>query len=316
MKSSASKTLNTIPGILAILLWSTSICLSRSLAESLGMFTAAALIFLLSGTLSVALNLDWMEPLGHLRRLSKGYLLCCGGVLVLYAVSLYTAIGLAKDRAQVIEVGLLNYLWPTFTILLSIPIFKCKAKSTLFLGILAALGGILVANDGSGKELSGEHLSRCAQESFLPYALGFAAAFLWGLYSNLARVFEGRGSADRLGVPLFLLASGAALLFLKLFFPERHVWSLQTGGELAFMVLLPSMAAYMMWDISVRRGNLTLVASFAYFAPVLSTIVTALYFGVPLELELWMGCALIALGAIVCKYSIKERSSAERVSPP
>ena len=68
----------TLLGILSIVLWSTTIALSRSLTEQLGTLSAAAGIYLLGGTAGCAYLLLGRGRMAALRRLPVGYLLACG----------------------------------------------------------------------------------------------------------------------------------------------------------------------------------------------------------------------------------------------
>lgn len=307
MKDDMSRMLCSIPGVMAVLLWSMSICVSRSLAENIGIFTSTTLIFLLGGAISLAIYLDWTNISKQRNGLSAKYLIYCGIPFVLYIVFLYLAIGLAKDNRQLIEVGLLNYLWPSLTIVLSIPILKNKASALLPLGIAVSTAGIAVGSGvigGSSFDIA--HLLSGGIKGFCPYVLAFGAATMWALYSNMACRMNAISS--RLGVPLFLLASGLLMLPAIPFFPETHKWDAKTITELAFMVFLPTIASYVMWDISIRKGSLVLVASFAYFLPLLSTIATIIYFGEAFAPNLWIACGLVVIGAGVCKFSVKNRS--------
>ena len=110
---------NTLLGLVAILFWSTTIAFSRSLTEQLGTFTAAALIYILAGLLGLLYESFQPGRLRGLTRLPRTYLWVCGGLFVLYITSLYLAVGMASTRIQVITVGLINYLWPAFSLAFS-----------------------------------------------------------------------------------------------------------------------------------------------------------------------------------------------------
>jgi drug/metabolite transporter (DMT)-like permease len=273
--------------------------------EKLGMFTAAGLIYLLSGVLSVALSLFMLRfKLGGLR-FSARHTLFCGGAFALYMLCLYLSVGMARTRAQVIEVGLLNYLWPALTLLFSVPILNNRARVWIAPGIITALAGVYLASvTVNNLSFSFSGFISNVQSNAAPYALASAAAVLWALYSNLARKWA--SEANSLSVPVFLLLSGILLEAPAMFFPEKSVWSAGAALELALIVLFPCITAYILWDWAMRRGNMILVASFAYFTPLLSTVATGLYLGVPLTAGVWTACALVTVGAIICKLSIIE----------
>ncbi|MGB9022784.1 MAG: EamA family transporter, partial [Candidatus Bathyarchaeia archaeon] len=143
------RTRGTLQGLLALLFWGSTIAFSRSLTEQLGTLTAASYIFLLAGGLSCAYVVV-SGRFGRLAHLSRTYLTGCGALFIIYMASLYVAIGTATNRLQVLEVGLVNYLWPTLTLLLAVPILKSRARATLIPGCLLAFGGVLLAAAETG----------------------------------------------------------------------------------------------------------------------------------------------------------------------
>lgn len=122
-------------GILSIAIWSSVIAFSRSLTEELGVFTSGASIFLAGGALAVGLMLWRHRGFAWLRAFSPRYLWVCGGLFVFYEVCLYMAVGYAASRQQVLEVGLINYLWIGFTFAFAVPVLHKRARRTLIAGI-------------------------------------------------------------------------------------------------------------------------------------------------------------------------------------
>ena len=127
MNRSGVRERSTLLGIAAILLWSGTVALARSIAERLGPLTAGAAVYLAAAGF-LGLHFWWTErSFGRLARLSRRYVIGCGALFVLYTVALFLALGLAADRRQTVEVGLLNYLWPTLTILLALLLLGRRA---------------------------------------------------------------------------------------------------------------------------------------------------------------------------------------------
>jgi drug/metabolite transporter (DMT)-like permease len=292
----------TALGVLAIVLWSTSVAFSRSLTEALGTLTAAASIYCLAGVL--AFVYVWRSPgvLQGMRTLSEKYLLVCGALFVLYMICLYAAIGLASNRPQVIVVGLINYLWPSLSLAFSLPILGRKATWPLLVGTALALGGVWLAA-GLGQSTSLRE-ALFVSGAIVPYTLALVAAISWALYSNLSRRWAAASTTG--GVPLFLLASGLVLAVLRLFVHETALWSLPSGLMLVYAAVFPGMVAYLLWDVGVRKGDITLLSSISYLAPLLSTLVSASVLAVAPSLGFWLGVALVIAGAIICKLSIVE----------
>ena len=295
---------NTSLGVLAVLLWSSSVALSRSLTESLGTLTAAASIYSVAGVLGCVYV--WRSPqvLQSMRTLATRYLIVCGSLFVAYMICLYMAIGLATSRPQVIVVGLINYLWPSLSLVFSIPILKRTAKPLLLPGIALALGGVWLAA-GLGQTLSLRD-ALIGSGAWLPYTFALGAALSWALYSNLSRRWAAASASG--GVPVFLLASGMVLALLRLLVHETSAWTLPTTATLLYMAIFPGLCAYLFWDIGVRKGDITLLTSISYLAPLLSTLVSAIVLGVAPSTGFWLGVALVIVGAVVCKLAIADEA--------
>lgn len=293
-------TSSTVLGFVAVLFWSTSIGVSRSLTEKLGPLTTGASIFLLAGLLGCAGTLA-RGGAHRLVKLPRTYLFGCGGLFVLYEICLYLAIGLSGSRQQVLEVGVVNYLWPGLTLALSVPILKRRAGPFLLPGVAVAFAGVVLAMAGKGALSWGAFVLN-VRSSPVPYAVALVAAVTWALYSNLARRWAGHAEGG--AVPAFLLATGIVLALLRLTFPEQSQWSGRAGLELVFLALVTSLLAYAFWDAAMRKGNITLVTAFSYLTPLLSALVSCLYLKVSPGWSFWAACVLVIGGALLCKLSI------------
>jgi drug/metabolite transporter (DMT)-like permease len=310
MKPSPKFDRNTLAGLAAILLWSTTIAVVRSLSEQVGGLPAATAVYLIGG-LFCLLRLGWRgEGMKTFRRLPLRYLVGCGLLFLSYMLVLYLAVGLARSRQQVLEVGLLNYLWPILTIVFSLFFLNKKASPLLLPGALLAMAGILFI---IGQELSISWASFTGNFAGNPlaYSLGLAAAIFWALYSNLTRRWAG-GSGG--GVELFIPATGVLLLTFRFFYPEAGFWTVRAGFEAVFLGIV-TVVAYILWDQAMRKGDIVLVAAFSYLTPLFSTIVSCLYLGVSAGLSLWVGCVMVIAGSILSWASISEPKTAKASNP-
>ena len=298
-------TLSTLYGLFSILIWSTTVAFVRSLSTEVGYFTAAACTYLTGGIISlgiVAARRSFRNITAH----SKKYLFGCGGLFVAYTICFYAALGLSETDSQAIEAGLVNYLWPSMIILLSVPLLHRKARWPLIPGVVIAFSGVATATLQKETVSIDTFLSNI-RSNWLPYAAAFCAAVLWGLYSNLVRRWGGRSGAS--GVPLFIGATGIAFLILVCIFPEDSNWSKRVLFEWAWMVIFPTVLAYVFWDISMRKGNSILIALLSYFTPLISTFISCIYLKAESGILLWIGCVLVVCGALICNWSIKEPSA-------
>lgn len=301
---------NTILGILAIVFWSTTIAFSRRLTEQLGTLTTAFYVHLVSGILGLLYLTAKPKVLQKFRSISARYLIGCGTLFIAYMLCLYLAIGFASGRQQVLEVGIINYLWPSLTLVLSIPILHKRASIYLLPGSIIAMAGIFLATAQSGS-LSWRIFSQNLRLNFISYILAFVASICWALYSNLSRKW---GKDIHSGaVPVFLLGTGFAAMAARMTSLETQTphWTPRLALELLYMVTFPTLLAYVFWDTAMRKGNHILVASFSYLTPLLSMIISSLYLRIKIGLPLWIACALVIAGAIICQKSFTGRRSEE-----
>jgi len=293
----------TILGILALLFWSSTVAFSRSLAETLGTLTASSCIFLLGGALACVARIVSTQGFRRFSLPPRAYLVGCGFLFVVYMVCLYVAIGFAFDRQQVLEVALINYLWPALTLVFAIPILRKKAQVWLVFGVFIGFVGVFFATF-SGESFSWQAFAENVGVNYVPYVFAFVAAVSWALYSNLSRLWGGQTESG--GVPLFLLLSGLVFVSLRVLSPENTRWTFRSMLELVYMMVFPTALGYVFWDEAMRKGRIILVASLSYLTPLLSAIIATTYLGVRAGWNLWIGCILVVAGAAVCKLSVKE----------
>ncbi len=295
---------NTVSGFAAILLWSTTIALVRSLSEQIGPITTAAAVYLIGGSLGLIRLFSRESVFQKFRKLSARYLIGCGFLFILYMLALYLAVGRANNRQQVLEVGLINYLWPTFTLVFSLLILGKKARPLLLPGTLFALLGIFLVI-GQEVSVSWDSFVLNFYSNPVAYSLGLIAAFSWALYSNLTRRWAGNGEG---GVEIFIPATGIVFFIFRILNPEKGSWTLQAAGEAVFLGLV-TFVAYLLWDHAMREGDVVLVAAFSYLTPLFSTLISCFYLGIQATLSIWIGCLLIVAGSILSWISISEQKT-------
>ena len=295
---------NTFLGLSAILLWSMSVALTRSIAEQIGPLTTGAYVCLAGGLLFFVCHFLLVKrSVKELWKLPHLYLFGCGLLFVIYTVTLYLALGIAANRSQTLEVGLVNYLWPTLSILFSLILLAKKGRIGLIPGTLLALIGVFLALT---------HRTKVSWSSFLSnflsnpsaYSLALVAAVSWALYSNLTRRWAGNSSGG--AVPLFIIITGIALLFLRFLHPEDSSYSSRLVLEVACLSLATTLG-YIFWDIAMRKGDVLLVMAFSYLTPFFSTVVSCIYLRVIPGSRLWLGCFLIVVGSFLSWRSIESQ---------
>jgi len=290
--------LSTFLGILALLLWSSTIGFSRSISGALGPITTGAVIYTLAGGLATVMSVWQYRGLRPILSLPRRYLWGCGVLFVSYIVCLYLAVGFAADNVQVLVVGLINYLWPALILLLAVPILHKHARPVLLVGISLALAGVTWAMGGAALTLHDFTAN-------LPiYTLMLVGAVCWALYTNLNRRWLGESQVSAVG--LFLLASGVVLAVLRLGVQENTQWSASTAAKVVYMVFGPSWLAYTFWDTGTRRGPIILLTALSYLTPLFSTAISIVLLDAPVSPNLWLAALLLVMGAVVCKKGIGE----------
>jgi len=299
----------SLAGAGAILLWSLTVALARSLSEQLGPVTAATAVYLLGGGIMLA-RVGLSAPARRqLASLSIRYLLGCGSLFAAYMLCLYLAVGLAADRTQVLAVALVNYLWPALILVFSLVLLGHRARWVLLPGTALALGGVVLAM-ASGGGATWDGLLATVRTQPAPFLFGLGAAVTWALYSNLTRRWGGTGTGG--GVPVFMagtgLILGVLLWGLSAGFGYREVshWSPRALAELAALST-STVLSYAAWDAAMRRGDVVFVVALSYFTPLLATIVAAAYLGVWPGLTLWLGCAFVVAGSLASWQSVRDK---------
>ncbi len=281
-------------GLLALVFWSTTIAVSRSLEEQVGAMRAGAAMYFGGAVLAFALSAARGEKGPALRALPRRYLLVCGGLFALYAVSLYLAIGFAVDRHQVQEVTVLNYLWPGLTLALSIPILRHRPRPLFAVGLLTAFAGVAVVVFRGEWQSMGAVWSRLCDRPG-PYVGGLIAGVSWALFSNLTRKWAGGRPGQ--AAPWFFLVTAAVLAGLSVWRGETSHLSGRVLVELGYAIIFPTFLAYSLWEIGIRQGNLVVLGACSNGVPVLAAVLNGWYLGIPVPASVWVGCGLIMAGS-------------------
>lgn len=279
-------------GIAGILCWSLMIGLLRATMNAFGSELGGALVYTVGAVLLFLVN----RPT-PLRRLSKKFLLVSGAFFVSYEVLLALAVGLAASPAQTLEVSMLNYLWPTFTVLLW-ALFGGSGRGASFLRVLP---GAVVATIGVALAVGGQDLlarGSAFAEFFVnpaPYVLAGIAALLWGLYNTVTPKVSDGGNA----IAYFFMAVAIALW--AVFFAKGA--PLPASFEPADLVPLIATAAavaagYALWGHAIVRGDMRVLSISSYATPVLSTVATTVILAAAPGPVFWVGAALVVIGSI------------------
>lgn len=294
----------TAIGLVAVLLWASVVGMIKSVSLSFGATGGAALLYTLA-----SLFLLIVPGLGRLSQFPRRYLIVGGLLFVSYELCLALSIGFSTSARQAIEVGMVNYLWPTFTLVGTILFNRQRARPWLIVGLLLAMLGIAwVLGGDQGLSLSG--MLANVQRNPLSYGLAFAGALIWAAYC----VVTPKMAAGRNGVTLFFMLTAAAL-WIKLAFTRDIAWAI---GPVDVLVLVLASAAmgfgYAAWNVGILRGNPTLLATASYFTPVLSAAFAAMVLQSAPPLSFWQGAAMVSAGSLICWLATRPARTPQRPS--
>lgn len=285
----------TLIGLIAILLWSAIVGLIKSVSEGFGPVAGAALIY--SGS---ALLLLFTVGLPNLRNFPRSYLIIGSVLFVCYELCLSLSLGYTHNGRQAIEVGMVNYLWPSMTIVLAVIVNRQKVSPLIILGVILAVAGICrVLGGDQGFSLS--EMTNNVMDNPLSYGLAFSGAIIWSVYCVVTKKIANGNN----GITLFFILT-ALTLWVKFLLSSQpaFVLSFQVWMSLA----LASMAmglGYAAWNVGILHGNVTVLAAASYFIPIISSILAAFILSSHLTMSFWQGTAMVSFGSLVCWWSTR-----------
>lgn len=248
----------TAAGLVAIALWS-SLALLTTLTAQLPPFQVLATCF---GVAALA-GVGWLWLRGGTAALQALRQPWSAFTLALVALFGYHALYLVAFRhAPAIEVNLINYLWPSLIVLFAALLLRTPLRTGQVVGTALAFAGVLLlVTRGEALALRWEFVGG--------YAAALSAAVSWALYSVLNRRHAAVPSAAIVGVCLAV----AALAWATHRAVEMPV-APSAGQWLALvaMGLGPTGAAFLLWDRGTKFGDLALLGTLSYAAPLLSTL--------------------------------------------
>ncbi|MCH2250915.1 MAG: EamA family transporter [Cognatishimia sp.] len=273
----------TAIGFIAVLLWS-FLALFTVGSAPVPPLQLNAICFGIGGSL----GLIWTHFSGGLDQLRKiRWTVYAFGTLGIFG---YHALYFSALRlAPAAEAGLIAYLWPLLIVLFSglLPGERLR-RGHLLGGVLGFAGAALIIL-GGGANFSPENLPG--------FALAIACALTWSSYSILSRRL---GSVPTASVAVFCLASALLSFGLHLSL-ETTQWPTTQLGWLSVLALGlgPVGAAFYVWDIGVKQGDIQLLGTSSYAAPLLSTVVLILAGVTEPSWSLGAAALLITGGAVI-----------------
>jgi len=213
-------------------------------------------------------------------------------LLGVYGLFGYHALYFAALRlAPPAEAQLICSLWALLIVLFSglLPGMRLRARH-----VVGALFGLAAA-----ALLASAHMGSAstAGSARLGFALAFACALVWSSYSVASRLVAGVPSES---IALSCLTVAVLGLISSLAFEG---WVLPPSGRswlaLAGLGLGPIGAAFVLWDVGMKEGNVPLLGVLSYAVPILSTLLLVALGLTEPSWPLAAACALMVAGAAI-----------------
>ncbi len=202
----------------------------------------------------------------------------------------------ALELTLISDVAVLVSIAPLTTALMG-AIFYRDERITLLTGVgmvIAFIGSVMLAlKDGF-----------VWGDSVLGDLLAMLAALVWAFYSMALKKLNRTYTTLFITRKLFFYGVLSALPLLAMeetrismdVLRQPAVW-----GNLLYLGLVCSMAAYFIWGITVKRIGAVRASNYFYLSPIISMIAAAIWFGERTNAIAYIGCVLILAGVIIAE---------------
>jgi drug/metabolite transporter (DMT)-like permease len=270
-------------GVGAILLWA-SLASLTALSGRFPPFQTTAIAFAIGGAV-IGLGAALRGRLALLRPTLASLALSIGGLFGYHALY-FSALKLAPPA----EANLIASLWALFIVLFSglLPGHRLRVAH-----IAAALMGLAAATLLVWDKLG----TAASPAAALGFALAFGCALVWSSYSVGSRLLAAVPS-ESLAVSC-LATAGLALACSLAFETWTRPADATSWVALVGLGIGPVGAAFLLWDIGMKRGDVSLLGVLSYASPVISTaLLVVLGFAEP-AWTLAVACGLMVAAAVV-----------------
>jgi len=273
----------TLLGFVAVILWSFLALFTVGTAPMPALLLNA-ICFAIGG----GLGLIWTARSGGFSKLRSVPLWVYGfGTVGLFG---YHALYFSALRlAPAAEAGLIAYLWPLLIVLFSGFLPSENLKRAHILGAIVAFGGAALIVLGGGEGFN--------TDASAGYALAFCCALFWSGYSVISRRLDDVPTA---AVSIFCIATSVLSFGLHLAL-ETAAWPRGTLGWVSVLALGlgPVGLAFYVWDVGVKKGDIQLLGTSSYAAPLLSTLILVAAGVAQAGWTLVLAAILITAGALI-----------------
>ncbi|MBN1944080.1 MAG: DMT family transporter [Bradymonadales bacterium] len=290
-------------GMAAVLFWST---VATAFKVALRHLTVIELVLWSSLTSTIALFISLLVSgrVSLLWRQSRVDLLRSAGLGALNPFLYYLVLFAAYSRLPAQQAQPLNYTWPIFLTLLSLPLLRQQIGGRSILAVLISFAGVLVIS--SRGELAGLRPSDPAG-----VLLALSSGVIWAFYWIL-NLRDRRDPVLKLTVNFFW---GSVYILVAFLLHSPHRFPTPIGlAAAAYIGLFEMGITFLVWLEALRRSRTTAqVGILVYLTPFVSLVFISLVLEEPILPSTLVGLLLI-VGGIVWQQSgeLRARRSADR----
>ncbi|MBI9100397.1 MAG: EamA family transporter [Spirochaetaceae bacterium] len=276
--------------VFSIILWCFSGICMRKGAVLLKPMIYLGLITGIGVLAAVFIQFFMKKRISQLFRLPKKVIIAGFFGVTVYTLFLATAFAIAEPD-EIGLINLLNYLWPMWMVLLEVLLLKKQpGKRLLFLGIFLGFTGLVMASrPDTIFNVSG---------NFLPHILALSGGLFWAFYSVLIRKWD--IPKEQSGTAFHFMICALISFLIALFSGEFSSLPALTGESLFWIMaggVGPVGIAYYLWELGIKDGSVSFIASLSYFIPIVSSVLIGVIFRESMHIGLIPGAVSIAAGA-------------------
>jgi drug/metabolite transporter (DMT)-like permease len=186
---------------------------------------------------------------------------------------------------------------PVFTVIFATILLKEKITQKIAIGVPLSLSGVIIISLTNT-------VGNPFEVNYLSAAIAILISALVGAgYTIAGKKFLLRYSALSLTVYAFLFGSLGLLPFLtSSFLTEIISLSVRGWATVLFLALFPTVIGYFLWYVALEIKNASEISVFLYFIPVLSTVISYIFFHEQITVLFLFGGLLVIGGLLIVNW--------------
>ena len=271
----------------ALIIWSSSFVAIKIAYETYPPITLGAARFVAA---TLILGVLTLLPKNRIRLEKKDILPVA--VSGLMGITLYAVLqNIAMQWTSASSATLIIASYPIITLLLETLIYKTKLSAVKVIGILIAIGGVVI--------LSYVKAEARQKNELLGIVLLIVAGIAWAFYNFLTKKVVNRYPSISL---LFYQTLFGTLFMLPLSLFERAQWqapTLMTFSMMLFLGVFCSVIAFLLYNLGLKKLSPSSVTSMLNLVPIFGVFFSWLLLGERVTLQKVIGGTIVILGVML-----------------